>query len=225
MTTTGGNGNPNVAPAAAGAGGGLLNSNSAGNWLTQLAYQAQNWGLAAAYSYEQCGTRARRGTTLARSVIPCNGGAGANTNNLALNAWWQPLQSGWIPSVNLGWGLTGWNVQAAAGAAGAVTNIQQTQSWTAALQWKDAFVKGNAAGFAVGQGTFVTSTRTGANLNDGNYAFEWWYRFQVTDNISVTPAIFYLSNPGGNTTSTAAGNNFNNTNGVFGALVQTQFKF
>ena len=36
---------------------------------------------------------------------------------------------------------------------------------------------------------------------DGNYAWEWWYQFQVTDNISVTPAIYYLSRPYGDLTN------------------------
>jgi len=42
---------------------------------------------------------------------------------------------------------------------------------------------------AVGQTPFVTALPTGAGRtpNDGNYAWEWWYKFQVTDNISVTP--------------------------------------
>jgi carbohydrate-selective porin OprB len=55
--------------------------------------------------------------------------------------------------------------------------------------------------------------------NDGNYAFEWWYKFQVSNNISITPAIFYLSRPLGQYT----GNGF--TNNAFGGLVQTMFKF
>ena len=59
---------------------------------------------------------------------------------------------------------------------------------------------------------------------DGNYAWEWWYMFQVTDNISVTPAIFYLSRPlGANTTGLADSSDetFNN----FGGLVKTTFRF
>ena len=35
---------------------------------------------------------------------------------------------------------------------------------------------------------------------DGNYAWEFWYAFQVTDNITVTPAIYYLSRPYGDLT-------------------------
>ena len=40
--------------------------------------------------------------------------------------------------------------------------------------------------------------------DDGNYAFELYYDFQVTDNITVTPALFYLSRPFGEETGTSA---------------------
>jgi carbohydrate-selective porin OprB len=56
--------------------------------------------------------------------------------------------------------------------------------------------------------------------NDGNYAWEWWYKFQVTDNISVTPALFYLSAPLGQLQK-VDGKSFDN----FGGLVKTTFKF
>jgi Carbohydrate-selective porin, OprB family. len=46
-----------------------------------------------------------------------------------------------------------------------------------------------------------------------------WYKLQVTDNISITPALFYLSRPNGQYTANGE------TNSVFGGLVQTQFKF
>jgi carbohydrate-selective porin OprB len=98
------------------------------------------------------------------------------------------------------------------------------------LQWADAFAKGNALGMAVGQPTFITSiqnsftTLEGDQIstkpNDGNYAWEWWYKFQVTDNISVTPALFYLSAPLGQLQK-VNGESFNN----FGGLVKTTFKF
>jgi hypothetical protein len=41
----------------------------------------------------------------------------------------------------------------------------------------------------------------------------------VSDNISITPAIFYLSRPAGQFTQP------NQSNNVFGGLVQTQFRF
>ena len=155
-----------------------------------------------------------------------------------------------MPSLSLGYGYSAYsqtgtwpNAGARFGALGAfnnvaglnpktypgVGNIAATQSWTTALQWKDAFKKGNSAGMAVGQPSFVTATRNGQTPQDGNYAWEWWYKFQVSDNISVTPALFYLSNP----SSAGVATNSKGTNAVgagtganvFGAFVAAQFKF
>ena len=49
------------------------------------------------------------------------------------------------------------------------------------------------------------------------YAWEFFYKFQVTDNISVTPAITYLSKPFPSQDS-------NGMNAMSG-LIKTQFKF
>ena len=98
------------------------------------------------------------------------------------------------------------------------------------LQWADAFLKGNTLGMAVGQPTFVTnvSFRNFVNqsdfIADGNFAWEWWYQFQVTDNISVTPAIYYLSRPWGASTNTIT-NASNGTFDNFGGLLKTTFRF
>jgi hypothetical protein len=71
----------------------------------------------------------------------------------------------------------------------------------------------------VGQPTFATSLEGGSTPNDGNYVWEWWYKFQVTDQISVTPALFYLSRPLGG--DTPAGESFRQ----LGGLVKTSFSF
>jgi hypothetical protein len=102
-------------------------------------------------------------------------------------------------------------------------------SWTVGLQWADAFIKGNAAGMAVGQTPFVTALPTGAGRtpNDGNYAWEWWYKFQVTDNISVTPALYYLSQTAGwlGKSNPVTGGTGNLTVNNFGGVIKTTFKF
>jgi len=77
---------------------------------------------------------------------------------------------------------------------------------------------------AVGQPTFVTAQTTGTP-NDAGYAWEWWYKFQISDHITVMPAIFYLSNPLGQNGHLAAGGNGNNVITNFGALIKTTFKF
>jgi Carbohydrate-selective porin, OprB family/S-layer homology domain len=239
-----------VAPNADNSGtnaGGLFEQGSGGSWLTQLGYQANQWKATFAWRYGQCGQPAnRRGTQAAVAAEPCGltpnvGYTSQNFNNsFALGLAWQPKTSGTIvPSVSLGWGYTAYsysNLAAPAfdtantlvsdkGISNAldVKNIAATQSWTVGLQWKDAFIKGNSAGVAVGQPSFVTATRNGATPFDGNYAWEWWYKFQVTDKIAVTPLLFLLTNPssaGTQGTDTTATNG-----GVFGGLVTAQFKF
>jgi hypothetical protein len=255
--------------------GGLATSGSGGSFLTQIGWAGPQFALTAAWRYGQCNQNlTRRGTQFANQTLPCSEGVGASTtavspfwsgnsssNNFALNAAWQPISTGLIPSVSLGWGISsissptynGYNgaSQIPGGTSqpfpsyGDVRNITQLQSWQLGLQWNDLFAKGNSAGFSFGQPTYVSalsqnqlrkpyrSVRVGTRTtsvydgfyaspdgpNDGNYAFEWWYKFQVSNNISITPAIFYLSRPNGQYTGNGE------TNNALGGLVQTQFKF
>ncbi|MEB3172918.1 MAG: iron uptake porin [Cyanobacteriota bacterium] len=203
--------------------GGIMSSNGRNNVTVQLGGRGKNWGAAALYRYGTCQTDLRRGTPMATADMQCNAanaGNNASSNSLGLGAYWQPLKSGWIPSVSIGWGYSGLS-QSGNAANNAISSVSAAQSWAAMFQWNDAFAKGNAAGFAFGQGVMATATRAGtAGPNDSNYAFEWFYRFRVTDNISVSPAIFYLSDPLGQQQRNR-GTILNNT----GFLVQTRFKF
>jgi hypothetical protein len=211
------------------AGGGIFGDNSRGSFTTQLGVAAPQWALAFAWRYGQCGSDFRRGSQYARQAQPCgptftNSSTTAYSNNFALTGAWQPKKSGGIvPSVNLGWGYSALAqsnlTNSAAPGVNELANIGAAQSWTLGLQWADAFAKGNSAGMAVGQPQFATSLRNGRTPQDGNFAWEWWYKFKVSDNISVTPAIFYLSRPYGQWTQPGQSNN------VFGGLVQTQFRF
>ena len=153
-----------------------------------------------------------------------------STNGFALSGYWQPSQTGWIPSISAGWGVATTNLLSTTGAyqfSGFTSN-----SWTIGLQWADAFVKGNALGMGLGQNTMVTKFQNAAVIQgtpaDGNWAWEWWYKIQATDNISVTPGFFYLSRPLGQTTQgntvggVAPGGAFFNS---FGYLIKTTFKF
>jgi carbohydrate-selective porin OprB len=157
----------------------------------------------------------------------------SSTNSLALNAYWQPSRSGWLPSISAGWGLGTTTLLTPTGADRGGFGFT-SNSWMLGLQWQDAFAAGNVLGFAVGQNTMV-SKMTGnlsafvndnsfsfAAPQDGNYAWEWWYKLQVTDNISVTPALFYLSNPLGQDVKVGGNGAFFNS---FGYLIKTTFKF
>ena len=168
------------------------------NTLAQVGYRGTNWGTAFGYRYGTEGTRVRTYNGL-------NGASGAlvpgqTSNGYALNAYWQPSQSGWVPSISGGYG---WNT--VSGTTSAATN---SQSWFAGLQWEDVFVNGNSAGVAIGQAP------TSENLEKSTM-LEFFYKYQVSDNISVTPAIIYASD-----NQRLVGNSSN-----WGGLVQTTFRF
>jgi hypothetical protein len=204
--------------------GGVGTAGSNETFTAQVGYAGNNWGAAVAYTYGN-GTTIPAGTPLA-SFGNDNGfsslSEGVTSNTIGLSAYWQPSQSGWVPSISTGWGITGLSGDAQ---YGPVSNLSGTriQSWYVGLQWADAFIKGNALGMAVGQTPFITQNPSdlGGTPNDGNYAWEWWYKFQVTDNISVTPALYYLSSPLGQLQNDSSNETFTN----FGGLVKTTFKF
>ena len=170
------------------------------------------------------------------AVIAARSGTGT-TNNYGLSAYWSPKTAGYVPSISVGWGYTSYDASntgslnfASVGTGTNITNaagITAAQNWYVGLQWADAFVKGNSLGMAVGQPTFITAMNSGTP-QDAGYAWEWWYKFQVTDHISVTPAIFYLSNPTGQvgfSSAQADGLSTSNPLNNFGGLIKTTFKF
>jgi hypothetical protein len=202
--------------------GGIGTAGSSETGTVQLAYGGANYGLAAAYTYSSgYGLYGGNGTPLAVA-----GFGATSTNSVGLSAYFSPLSASWFPSISAGWGINtyvggaGANTPYFAASSGYADTINlsgdASQSWYLGFQWGDFLLKGNTFGFAFGQPTFVTSS----GFNDGNYAWEWWYKMQVTDNISVTPAIYYLSAPLG-ALQKDSGQSFNS----FGGLIKTTFKF
>ena len=97
-----------------------------------------------------------------------------------------PEESGIIPSISAGYGGTWSEI---------VDNDVYTNSWYVGLEWDDVFLEGNSLGAAVGQPTWIAESEDGDLNEEAGFAYELFYKFQVTDNISVTPAITYLSKP------------------------------
>jgi len=180
---------------------GVFNSDGALNLLAQVGYKASNWGVGVGYRYGTEGTRPR----VYNGLLGANGtlAAGQDSNSVAVNAYWQPQQSGWVPSISAGYGYNG-----VGGAVGA-TDATDSQSWFVGLQWNDAFVSGNAAGIAVGQAPTAETN----GVNDATI-LEFFYKFQVSDNISITPALFYVDN-----------NQRYQDSSKFGGIIQTKFTF
>lgn len=176
------------------------------NTLAQVGYRGTNWGAAFGYRYGTEGTRVRTYNGL-------NGASGTllpnqTSNGYAFNAYWQPMKSGWVPSISAAYG---WNT--VSGVPSDKTTTNNSQSWMAGLQWSDVFLKGNSAGVAVGQAP------TGQNLKgndlDAATMLEIFYKYQVSDHISITPAIFYASN-----NQRLVDNSSN-----WGGVIQTKFTF
>jgi hypothetical protein len=184
---------------------GEFNESGALNTMAQVGYRASNYGVAFGYRYGTEGTRVRTFNAL-------NGGSGVlapgqTSNGYAISAYWQPSKAGIVPSVSAGYGwntvsLTAQNKTTPAGATNA-------ESWYAGLQWSDVFAKGNGAGFAIGQ------PGNAASLSKDALMWEAFYKYRVSDNISITPAVFYVTN---NQAFTGASSNF-------GGVIQTKFTF
>ena len=205
---------------------GLMTDTSSSVSVTQLGYQGGKfpiiggsaWGAAAAYTYSQ-----NNALFIATPMAGQYGGTGS-TNSFGLSGYWVPENTGFIPSVSTGWGTSSFE-----NGPVRTDTWAKAQSWYVGLQWPDTFVKGNDLGMAVGQAPFITSTGYGASDPatplDSNYMWEWWYKFQVTDNITVTPALYYINNYQGQPGRLSTTGSYDATNKVFGGLLKTTFKF
>jgi hypothetical protein len=91
-------------------------------------------------------------------------------------------------------------------------------SWMLALNFKNLFLKGNSAGLAIGGVPSLVVNQSGWN-RDGAMptALETWYQFQLTDNLSITPGVFFISGVS-NSDGIGGGD-------IWGGVVKTQFNF
>ncbi|MFM7285633.1 MAG: iron uptake porin [Cyanobium sp.] len=153
----------------------------------QAGYTGENWGAALAYTYAD--------GVNANTFQFAPGGLTGESNNIGLGGYWQPADNGWIPSISAGVGYADFQHSA--------------WNWYTGLQWSDMFLEGNALGFAIGSNGYDNG---GAGANTG-IGLELWYKFQVTDNISVTPGFFWVEN------------NVSGSDDIVGGVVKTTFKF
>jgi hypothetical protein len=184
---------------------GEFNERGALNTLAQIGYRAPQFGAAFGYRYGTEGTRVRT----FNGVLGSSGSLapGQTSNGYSLSAYWQPKKSGIIPSVSggYGWNTVSLNAEGEATPSGAT----DSQTWYAGLQWSDVFVKGNSAGFAIGQ------PGNAEGLDKEATMWEVFYKYRVSDNITVTPAVFYVSN----------NQALSDTSSNYGGVIQTTFRF
>ena len=189
--------------------GGFAADKAAGTGTVQLGWEAEGWNVAAIYSQIQNGQDLiAYATPFTQQNLSRNG----FTHAIGLGGSWVPEESGWIPAVSAGWGFNSSDTDSS-------SEVSSSQSWTVGLEWNDVFMAGNNAGMAVGQPVFGTDLRGGDTPADSQFIWEWWYQFQLSDNISITPAVFYLSRPMGELTPDGS------TFMQLGGLIKTTFVF
>lgn len=228
VTTNGFGGDPRFA--------GFATAGAAGSGTVQLGYNAESWALAAIWSWVQDGYEPPGATSLVIQSQLLPPGAGPS-QAFGISGYWQPSESGWLPSISAGYGLNvssgkpGCRIAEACddadllpaerpfGESAVGGLVRQSQSWMVGLQWSDVIQKGNQLGLAIGQPAIATALRGGVRPDDGVLIVEGWYKAQITDAIRITPGVFYISRPLGQ--ETPSGQSFSQ----LGALIKTTFSF
>jgi len=117
--------------------------------------------------------------------------------------------------------LSGWAGLTRAYAKGSDEEVQRGDdatifNWAATLAFPDLGRRGNLLGVIVGQPPKVTSSDV-SDREDGRTAFhlEALYRYQITDNISITPGFLVIFNPEHN----------RNNDTIYVGTIKTVFQF
>jgi len=176
---------------------GLLTNESKTSWATQVGLTKPQWSASVLVNQKYNGWS----DTYYHSLQHGPSSSTGNFSSVGLRGWWRPLETGSAtPSISLGYDSTTYD--------GAPAASDSSDAWFAGLTWQDTFQADDKIGLAFGQPT------TNEDESTDPFAYELYYSYMVNDSVSVTPTIF-----GGTDRNGTAGGD------VFGALVQTTFKF
>jgi Carbohydrate-selective porin, OprB family len=194
-------------------GGGIFNGSNL--FFSQLSYSPNenlDLGLLYARSYHAGGGGVTGGTGSAFANSPF-GAVPTTANHFSLLA-----STKLSPTVVLsGWaGLTNANRETAAGGS--------ADSWNAAatLAFNDVGGKGSTLGFVLGIPPSVTGNSANAARKDKDTPFhlETFYKYKVSDNLSITPGLVMILNP-----NSGAGPTSGSNSTLFLGTVRTTFSF
>ena len=204
---------------------GMFGENTDAYLLSQVGYGNRKWHVSALYALKNaqqdkvCMTDAAgvKTCTINTEAKAAMGYSTPTAKDLAhplhaigLRGYWSPTDSGFIPTISAGLDF-GWADGEYRG------NAEAVKGWMVGLNWTDAFVEGNKLGLGFGSYSSYATEVQGQGANDQNFAIEGYYDVQVTDNITVTPAVFWVDDAKGK--EQVAGAN------KFGGLIKTTFKF
>ena len=176
---------------------GLLTNESKTSWATQIGYTQPQYAVSAIVNQKYNGwTDGYLHTAAADDALV----SGGNHTAIGLRGWWRPEATGTAtPSISVGYDTTSYD--------GVTSGTDSSDMWFVGLQWQDIINADDKIGLALAQPTMHDD-----ETNDP-FAYELYYSYQANDSVTVTPTIFGGSDRDGGTED------------VFGALVQTTFKF
>jgi hypothetical protein len=130
------------------------------------------------------------------------------------------LSGQWKPSSKISVGAFGGYVNAGAQQSGGAFNAQDGDSadiwtWGANIALLDLGGEGNVLGIAGGMAPKLTGSDTGIRNNGTGYIIEAHYRWQVNDNIQVTPGAYVVIEP----------DHVDGASEIWGGVLRTTFKF
>ena len=150
---------------------GVLNNESKTSWATQVGYTQPNYSVSAILNMKYNSWIDEYFQTTAGFA---RGGDG-NSTNVGLRAWWRPTDADTaVPSISLGYDTS---------ETGASTN-SNTTAYFVGLNWTDVINPDDKIGLAFGQ----PQKQEGETVDP--FLYELYYKYQVNDSVSVTPAIF-----------------------------------
>ena len=131
----------------------------------------------------------------------------ADLSGYALRAWFRPDETGTaIPSVSVGYDTVDF--------ADNPGGFQNGSGYSIAFNWQDMFQADDVIGIALGQPIKGEDNVTAGKDDVDPFLWEAYYSFRPNDSIEVTPGIF-----GGSDVRD------DKTDDIFGAILQTTFKF
>jgi len=156
----------------------------------QIAFEptdTTSFGLTYVRSYLPTGTGFLSGVGSANANSPFGAGVPITANSFGAQANFRLN-----PKVN----LSGWAGYSLVDAANGTDNNADVLNYAVTLAFPDLGKEGNLAAIVVGQPPKAISNTIANREDQGtSYHIEGLYRFQVNDNISITPGLFVLLNP------------------------------
>jgi hypothetical protein len=153
-------------------------------------------GYANAYTFGNSLASGLNGDSIGASAVNAAGISGIRSNTVVGSLIWDITKK---------FTFNTWGAWTFADTTGTTTASTTFTSWMAALSGKDLFTEGDLAAVMFGQPLFRSSVGgVATGSTDTPYHLEALYRFRVSKNISITPGVYFVFNPGSASTNGTA---------------------